>query len=146
MISVRHKLSAEDRQKTFAICGGLYQKLERTPGWLNQIWFSGEARFHTNRSINNQNNILWGAETLFMGYNARQGLLVLVASRKKSKPSPSMLNVAAWLLSCFLMTSEQPLLRVIFVEPGSCKMGPHLIPRNTPLLIYTDCLKIESFL
>lgn len=90
IITVHHKLKAEDMQRRRVMCEWLSQKLERTPGWINHIWFSDEAHFHINGAINNHNNIFWGSQrpdevterqlkgpkvTAFVAYNARHGLL-----------------------------------------------------------------------
>lgn len=71
------------------MCEWLSDKLERTPGWINQIWFSGEAHFHLNGGINNHNKIFWDSEipevtetqlksskaTEFIAHNVRHGIL-----------------------------------------------------------------------
>ena len=90
IISVRHKLQVKDMEKRHLMCDWLAGKLERSPGWINNVWFSDEAHFHLNGSINNHNNIFWGSEppkeiterqlkgpkvTAFVAYNARHGLL-----------------------------------------------------------------------
>ena len=72
------------------MCDWISQKLERTPSWINHIWFSDEAHFHLNSAVNNHNNIFWGSDlpeeiterqlkgpkvTAFVAFNARHGLL-----------------------------------------------------------------------
>ena len=90
IISVRHKLTAEDQERRQRMCDWISQKLERTLNWINYIWFSDEARFHLNSAVNNHNNIFWGSDlpeeiterqlngpkvTDFVAFNARHGLL-----------------------------------------------------------------------
>lgn len=89
-IYVRHKLNAEDKERKHVRCISLSQKLERTLGWINHIWFFDEAHFHINSSISNHNSIFWGSGlpeeiterqlnttmvTAFVAYNARHGVL-----------------------------------------------------------------------
>jgi len=72
------------------MCDWISQKLERTPNWINNIWFSDEAHFHLNSAVNNHNNMFWGSElpeeiterqlkgpkvTAFVAFNTRHGLL-----------------------------------------------------------------------
>ena len=90
VISTRHKLTDNDREKRKAMCDWLSQKMERNPGWIKNVWFSDEAHFHLNGAINSHNNIFWGSEppeettdklakgpkvTAFVAYNIRHGLL-----------------------------------------------------------------------
>ena len=90
IISVRHKLTAEDQQRRQTMCDWISQKLKRTPSRINHIWFFDEAHFHLNSAVNNRNNIFWGSDlpeeiterqlkgpkvTAFVAFNARHGLL-----------------------------------------------------------------------
>ena len=44
------------------MCECLNEEVERSPGWLNNIWFSEEAHYHLNEAVNNHNNVFWGEE------------------------------------------------------------------------------------
>ena len=89
-ISTHHVLQQQDKEKRIEMCSWLNEKLEKTPSWLNHIWFSDEAHFHLNGAVNNHNNVFWGEEkpeeigekrlkgpkvTAFVAFNAKHGLL-----------------------------------------------------------------------
>ena len=89
-ISTHHVLQDHDKVKRVEMCEWFNTRLERSPGWLSQIWFSDEAHFHLNGAVNNHNNVFWGAErpdeisekrlkgpkvTAFVAFNARHGPL-----------------------------------------------------------------------
>lgn len=60
IIFVRHKLTDQDKIRRHQMCNWLSEKLERTPDWIQNVWFSDEAHFHLNGAVNNHNNIFWG--------------------------------------------------------------------------------------
>lgn len=89
-ISTHHVLKDEDKIRRMAMCQWLAEKLERSPGWLNNIWFSDEAHYHLNGAVNNHNNVFWGEDppeqvsekhlkgakvTAWMAFNPRHGLI-----------------------------------------------------------------------
>ncbi|KAK3886469.1 hypothetical protein Pcinc_009340 [Petrolisthes cinctipes] len=89
-ISTHQVLKPEDMAKCVERCEWFNGKLERTQGWLNNIWFSDEAHFHLNGAVNNHNNVFWGQEhpeeisekhlkgakvTAWIAFNAKHGLL-----------------------------------------------------------------------
>ncbi|XP_076041907.1 histone-lysine N-methyltransferase SETMAR-like [Oratosquilla oratoria] len=89
-ISTYHVLKDEDKTRRIEISEWLDEKLERSPGWLNNIWFSDEAHYHLNGTVNNHNNVFWGEEppeemsekhlkgakvTAWIAFNPRHGLL-----------------------------------------------------------------------
>ena len=142
------------------MCEWLNQKLERTPGWLNQIWLPDKVHCLINGSVYKHNYIFWDTDpnreitemqlkrskiTAFVAYDVRHGVFGPYWLEKNKNPSPSLPNVTQKLLNSFMMTTKQPLLQVSFVEHSLCRMGPHLVPRKAPLYIYTKCLKIELF-
>ena len=61
---------------------------ERSPGWLNNIWFCDEAHYHLNGAVNNHNNVFWREEvnekhlkgtkvTVWIAFNPIHGLFGL---------------------------------------------------------------------
>ena len=89
-ISTHHVLKPEDMAKRVEMCEWFNDKLEHTPAWLNNIWFSDEAHFHLNGAVNNHNNIFWGHErpeeisekhlkgakvTAWIAFNAKHGFI-----------------------------------------------------------------------
>ncbi|XP_076039310.1 uncharacterized protein LOC143024396 [Oratosquilla oratoria] len=61
-VSTHHVLKDEDNTRRIEMCEWLDEKLERSPGCLNNIWFSDEAHYHLNGTVNNHNNVFWGEE------------------------------------------------------------------------------------
>ena len=73
------------------MCEWIIQKLERTPSWINHIWFSYEAHFHLNSAVNNHNNIFWESE------QPKEISKRLLKGPKVTTLSPSMLGMSYWL-------------------------------------------------
>ena len=54
-----HKVTRGDKIKRVAMCQWFQDKIELSPNFLNDIWFSYEAHFLSGR-VNSKNSIFWG--------------------------------------------------------------------------------------
>ena len=59
VISVRHKMTAQDKARRYDMCQWFLNELEAHPDLIRLLWFTDEAHFHLNGAVNNHNNIFW---------------------------------------------------------------------------------------
>ena len=128
------------------MCDWISQKLERTPSWINHIWFSDEAHFHLNSAVNIHNNIFWGSDLpeeitednykrvprslLLSPSMPDTAYWVLIGLKKTVKRSPSMLHLIVTSSQSSTMIYRLHYRRANSEWPGSCKIGPHHILRK----------------
>lgn len=55
-------LTGSSIEKRLDMCEWLRNTFDEDPGWLETIWFSDEAHFHLNGSVNSHNNIYWSKQ------------------------------------------------------------------------------------
>ena len=60
-IQVRHALTDRDKAERVEMCNFFNRKMECDNDWIQNVWFSDEAHFHLNGSVNRQNVRYWGS-------------------------------------------------------------------------------------
>ena len=59
-IQIKHKLTPGDKIKRVAMYQWFQDKIELSPNFLNDIWFSDKAHFLLSGQVNSKNRIFWG--------------------------------------------------------------------------------------
>ena len=56
------QLSLADKAARMEMCLRFQEKMDTNDTWINNVWFSYEAHFYLNGSINSQNCRVWSSE------------------------------------------------------------------------------------
>ena len=59
-IQLKQLLTQDDRTKRLQMCQWFLEKIDNDPNFLKHVWFSDEAHFHLNGSVNSKNCVHWG--------------------------------------------------------------------------------------
>lgn len=61
-IQIKQKMKKADRKARVDFCNWIDAKIEKSPSFLNHVWFTDEAHFHLSGHVNKQNLRFWGTE------------------------------------------------------------------------------------
>ena len=61
-IQIKQKMKKADKRSRVEFCDWIGAKIEKTPSFLDNVWFTDEAHFHLSGHVNKQNMRFWGTE------------------------------------------------------------------------------------
>ena len=61
-IQIKLTLTQNDIAKCAEMCRWFVSKIEEMPDFLQNVWFSDEARFSLSGYVNSKNSVFWGAQ------------------------------------------------------------------------------------
>ena len=61
-LEIKQTLTDRDKEQRFQMCTWFNEMMENDEHWVGKIWFSDEARFHLDGSVNRQNCRIWRTE------------------------------------------------------------------------------------
>ena len=61
-LEIKQTLTDRDKEQRFQMCTWFNEMMENDEHWVGKIWFSDEAHFHLDGSVNRRNCRIWGTE------------------------------------------------------------------------------------
>ena len=61
-LEIKQSLSDRNKAQRFQMCTWFNKMMENDEHWVGKIWFSDEAHFHLDGSVNSKTYRIWGTE------------------------------------------------------------------------------------